>query len=453
MFFVIFAAYAQVHTHDFVSYDDPIYVTENPEVQAGLTSAGLVWALTTFRDSNWFPLTWLSHMLDVELFGLDSGWHHLTNVLLHALSAVVLFVALRHMTGARWPSVLVALLFGLHPLHVESVAWIAERKDVLSGLFWMLTLWAYAGYTTRPTRIRYSLSLLLFCLGLMTKQMLVTLPLVLVLLDIWPLCRGVRLLEKLPFFAASFAASIVAFVAHQQGGAVASFEIVPLATRVENALITYAVYILQAIWPAHLAVFYPYPLKPILVPAIFAAIVLVGITTLAIREFYRRPYLTVGWLWYLSTLLPVIGLVQTGSQARADRYTYIPLIGLSVAVVWGLSEALAPWPRFRVVLAAATVVAFAAFTAWQLRYWRDSVVLYQHAIDVVPENYLAHFNLAAVLESRGRTSDAVTQLREGGSCAAILRPSPCRIGPTLGPAGPVQRSSAGAQCGSSTAPE
>src|SRR5215472_15016166 len=210
LFFVIFASYVQVHTHDFVSYDDPIYVTENPQVQAGVTSAGLVWALTTFRDSNWFPLTWLSHMLDVELFGLDSGWHHLTNVLFHAFSTVVLFIALRRMTNARWQSMLVALLFGLHPLHVESVAWIAERKDVLSGLFWMLTLWAYAGYTTRPTRVRYSLCLLLFCLGLMAKQMLVTLPLVLVLLDLWPLCRGVLLLEKLPFFGASFAASIVA---------------------------------------------------------------------------------------------------------------------------------------------------------------------------------------------------------------------------------------------------
>ncbi len=428
MFVAIFAVYAQVYSHDFVSFDDPVYVTENAQVQAGLSSAGLAWALTTFHDSNWFPLTWLSHMLDVQLFGLDSGWHHLTNVLLHALSAVLLFVVLRRMTGARWPSAVVALLFGLHPLHVESVAWIAERKDVLSALFWMLTLWAYAGYVTRPTRTRYFLTLLLFCLGLMAKPMLVTLPLVLVLLDLWPLRRGLHLLEKLPFFAASLASSIVAYVAHQQGGAVASFEIVPLATRVENALITYVVYLLQAIWPTRLAVFYPYPLKPILVPAIFAAVVLVGITTLAIREFSRRPYLTVGWLWYGITLLPVIGLVQTGSQARADRYTYIPLIGVSIAVVWGLSEVLAPWQRFRAALATAAIVACAVITAWQVRYWRDSVVLYQHAIDVVPENYLAHFNLAAVLESQGRTSDALAQLRE----AVSMRPTSASARAELG---------------------
>ena len=428
MFVAIFAVYALVYSHDFVSFDDPIYVTENAHVQAGLSGAGLAWALTTFHDSNWFPLTWLSHMLDVQLFGLDSGPQHLTNVLLHALSAVLLFVVLRRMTGARWPSAVVALLFGLHPLHVESVAWIAERKDVLSALFWMLTLWAYAGYVTRPTRSRYFLTLLLFCLGLMAKPMLVTLPLVLVLLDLWPLRRGVCLLEKLPFFAASLASSIVAYVAHQQGGAVASFEIVPLATRVENALITYVVYLLQAIWPARLAVFYPYPLKPILVPAIFAAVVLVGITTLAIREFSRRPYLTVGWLWYGITLLPVIGLVQTGSQARADRYTYIPLIGVSIAVVWGLSEVLAPWRRFRAALAIAAVVACAVITAWQVRYWRDSVALYQHAIDVVPENYLAHFNLAAVLESQGRTSDALAQLRE----AVSIRPTSASARAELG---------------------
>jgi hypothetical protein len=297
---------------------------------------GVAWAITTFHDANWFPLTWLSHMLDCQFFGLDSGWHHLTNVWIHALSTLLLFAVLRRMTGARWPSAFVALLFGVHPLHVESVAWVAERKDVLSGLFWMLTLSAYARYVTRPAPSRYLSALLAFCLGLMAKPMLVTLPAVLVLLDLCPLRRGFRIIEKIPFFVASLAASVVAYVAHQTGGAVATFDLVPLATRIENGVITCVVYALQMFWPTHLAMFYPYPLQSLVLPTIFAGITVTAVTALVVYDFPQRPYLAVGWFWYVVTLLPVIGLIQTGSQARADRYTYIPMIGLSIAVAWGL---------------------------------------------------------------------------------------------------------------------
>lgn len=408
----ILAVYGQVRSHEFVNYDDPQYVTENPHVRSGLTRDGLVWAFTSFDGANWFPLSWLSHMLDCELFGLDSGWHHLTSVWIHALSTLLLFRVLKRMTGARWRSALVAFVFALHPLHAESVAWIAERKDVLSGLFWVLTLGAYAGYAARPGRARYAMTLLVFCLGLMAKPMLVTLPIVLMLLDRWPIRRGLRVLEKLPFFAVAVAASAVTYVAHQQGGAIASFELVPLPVRFENALVSYAVYILKMFWPTNLAVFYPYSLKPLVVPAVFAGLALGTVTVLVVRAFPRRPYLAVGWLWYVVTLAPVIGLIQAGAQARADRYTYLPMIGLALASVWGIAEALEPWPRIRTALAAAMCSACLVLTWFQVGYWRDDISLYQHAIDVTSDNYIARFNLASVLEAKGKPVEAVAQLRE-----------------------------------------
>ena len=427
----VLAMYGQVRSHAFVSFDDPIYVTENPQVRGGLSWTGVVWAFTTFHDSNWFPLTWLSHMLDCQLFGLESGWHHLTNVGLHALSTLLLFAVLRRMTDARWRSGMVALLFAVHPLHVESVAWVAERKDVLSALFWMLTLWAYTSYAARPGRARYAVALFLFCLGLMAKPMLVTLPVVLLLLDLWPLRRGVRILEKLPFFAASLASSIVAYIAHQKGGAVASFEIVPLAIRCENTLITYAVYVLQSFWPSHLAVFYPYSLQSLVVPAIFAGVTLCAVTVLVVLAFPQRPYLAVGWFWYVVTLVPVIGLIQTGSQSRADRYTYIPMIGLSLAVVWEIAERLQPWPRFRVVLAAAVTAACMTLTWFQVQYWRDDISLYQHAVAVVPDNYVAYFNLASALDAQGKTDEAISQLREAVRVRPNYVPARAELGQLL----------------------
>jgi len=427
----VLAVYLQVRTHDFVTYDDPIYVTDNQQVRNGLTWDGAIWAFTTFRDSNWFPLTWLSHMLDAQLFGLDSGWHHLTNVFIHTLSTLLLFGVLRRITGTCWQSAMVALLFGVHPLHVESVAWIAERKDVLSALFWMLTLWAYSAYAARPGRGRYLMALLVFCLGLMAKPMLVTLPVVLLLLDYWPLRRGRRFVEKLPFFAASLASSIVAYVAHQRGGAVASLDVVPLATRIENALITYVIYILKTFWPTNLAVFYPYPLESLALPALLSAIALVAVTVLVMHEAKRRPYLTVGWLWYGVTLLPVIGLIQTGSQARADRYTYIPMIGLSIALVWGIAELLAAWPRLQVALAAVVVVGYVTLTWFQVQYWRDSLSLYHHAIGAVPGNYLARFNLASVLDAQGKSDEALAELREAVRERPYYVPARAELGQLL----------------------
>jgi len=408
----IFLIYSRVLHFDFITLDDPEYVTENPHVQAGLSLAGAAWAFGHSFAGGWFPLTWLSLMLDTDLFGVDSGWYHFTNVCMHALTTLLLFAVLHRITGARWRSALVAFLFALHPLHVESVAWVCERKDVLSALFWMLTLWAYAGYVSRPGRGRYLLTLFLFCLGLMAKSMVVTLPVVLLLLDRWPFRRGVRILEKLPFFAASVAVSLVTYFVHRSAGALASFEQVSLPVRFENALVSYAVYLFKMVWPVDLAVFYPYSQGSLVVPAAFAGFGIVALTALVVRMFPRWPYLAVGWLWYLITLLPVLGLVQAGAQARADRFTYIPMIGIAIAVVWGASEALKSWPRVRFALAAAVCSACLLLTWFQVGYWQDSISVYQHAIDVTAGNYVAHFNLASVLEARGNSTEAVAQLRE-----------------------------------------
>jgi tetratricopeptide (TPR) repeat protein len=408
----VLAVYGQVLHFDFVTYDDPDYVTANPHVRAGLTWAGIVWAFGSSFAGNWFPLTWLSHMLDCGVFGLDSGWHHFTNALIHTLSTLLWFAVLKRLTGTHWRSALVAFVFALHPLHVESVAWVAERKDVLSGLFWVLTLGSYAGYAVRKGPVRYGLTLLLFCLGLMAKPMLVTLPLVLLLLDRWPLRRGIRILEKLPFFAASIAVSVVTYVVHQEAGATPSFSLIPFVARLENALVSYGAYFLQTLWPTGLAVFYPFPVGSLALPAAIAGIALTAVSVLVVRAFPRRPYLAIGWFWYLITLVPVIGLVQAGAQARADRYTYIPMIGLAIAMIWGVSEALEKWPLIRAALAAAVCLGCLALTWMQVQYWHDSVSLYQHAIDVTSENYLARFNLASVLEARGEFDGAVAQLRE-----------------------------------------
>ncbi len=435
----VLIVYSQVLHFDFVTYDDPDYVTANPHVQAGLTWAGFVWAFHTSFAGNWFPLTWLSHMLDVSLFGLDSGWHHFTNTWIHTLSTLLWFALLKRLTGSRWRSALVAFLFALHPLHVESVAWIAERKDVLCGLFWVLTLRAYAAYSDRPGPFRYSVTLALFCLGLMAKPMLVTLPAVLLLLDRWPMQRGTKILEKIPFFAASLTASLVTVLVHKEVGATASLSLIPPAVRFENSLVSYVTYFLQTLWPANLAVFYPYPTGSLLQPAVFAGIALAAVTLWVVRVFPRRPYLTVGWLWYLITLLPVIGLIQIGAQARADRYTYIPMIGLAIALVWGVSEALRRWPRIQIAAAAALCLACLALTWQQLHYWRDSIALYQHAIDVTSENYVARFNLAVVLEKRGDRAEAVSQLRETVRIRPRFAPAHSALGQLLAEQGQAEQ--------------
>jgi protein O-mannosyl-transferase len=420
----VFAVYSPVLHSDFVTYDDPDYVTANPHVQAGLTWDGVAWAFRTGFAGNWFPLTWLSHMLDCALFGQDAGAHHATSLTIHLLSTLLCFAWLARITGARWRAALVAFLFALHPLHVESVAWIAERKDVLSGLFFMLTLWAYTGS-------RYWLSLALFCCGLMAKPMLVTVPLVLILLDLWPLRRGWKLVEKLPFLAASLAVSVVTYVVHREAGATASLSLIPPLVRFENALVSYIAYIFQMFWPVNLAVFYPYPLGSLVIPAILAAVALLAVTFFVIRLRSRCPYLACGWLWYLVMLLPVVGIIQVGAQARADRYTYLPMVGLSIALVWGAADVLRRWPRVQQTATAAVCVACIVLTFRQVAVWRDSVALYQHAIDVTADNYVARYNLAAIYETSGQLDDAAGQLRETVRVRPLFMPAHAALGQVL----------------------
>jgi tetratricopeptide (TPR) repeat protein len=432
-----FAVYAQVRHFDFVNFDDPDYAANNPHVRHGITPEGLEWAFTSGEAANWFPLTRLSHLLDGQLFGLRSGWHHLTSVLWHALAALLLFAFLQRSTHARWCSALVAFLFALHPLHVESVAWVAERKDVLGAFFWFLALWAYVRYAERPRLGRYLLVLFSFCLGLMAKPMIVTLPFVLLLLDVWPLRRlaGARVLwEKLPLFALSAAAAVATYLVQRASGAVEALGTFPLGLRIENALVTYIVYIAKMFLPARLAVFYPYPRDLPVWQAVLAAVALAGISVFVLRWFRSRPYLAVGWFWYLGTLVPVIGLVQVGAQARADRYTYIPMIGLSIMLAWGAAEIPRRWPRSRPVLAALAAAAcscLAVLTWVQVRSWSNSESLFRHALAVTDGNYLAHHNLGVALaEDPARLPEAITHYQ----AALRIKPDYARALTDLGSA-------------------
>jgi tetratricopeptide (TPR) repeat protein len=406
----IFAAYAPVLRFGFVNYDDPVYIANNSYVSGGITWSGIVWAFTHSFAGNWFPLTWISHMLDCQLFGLDAGGHHFTNLAIHATATLLLFAVLRRITQARWPSAFVAGLFALHPLHVESAAWIAERKDVLSAFFWMLTLWAYARYVARPTPSRYAWTFVVFALGLMAKPMTVTLPVVLIMLDHWPFARGWRLLEKLPMLVLSAVVSAVTYAAHAQAKAVVSLDTIPLAMRGENTLVSYCVYIAKMFWPSGLAVLYPFSKTALAGPAVLAAIGLAAVTAGAIWAGRQRPYLIVGWLWYLVTLVPVIGLIQAGQQARADRYMYIPMIGLSIMLAWGGAELLRGWPQTRVALGVAICAACAVATWFQADYWENGVKLFQRAVDVTADNYIARFNLANALRDSGDNAGAIRQL-------------------------------------------
>lgn len=427
--------YAQVVRFDFLNFDDPDYVSQNIHVRGGITWAGVRWAFTSTDAANWFPVTRLSHMLDGQLFGMQSGMHHLTNVILHLLAAFVLFAFLERATHMSWPSALVALLFALHPLHVESVAWIAERKDVLSALFLFVTLWAYVWYTERRTAARYLFVMLAFCLGLLSKPMLVTTPFLLLLLDFWPLRRArsaALLVEKIPLFLLSAVSAIVTYFVQEHAGAAEAIR-VPLGLRIENALVSYVAYIRDMFIPVRLAVFYPYPGHiPIWQPLI-AALALIVISSFVVY-CRRHRFLVVGWLWYLGTLVPVIGLVQVGAQARADRYTYIPLIGLSIMLAWGLREFVICRPHtkpivIRTLAAACGVCAVLCYL--QVRYWRDSGQLFEHALRVTRENYVAEHNLGEYLsEEPGRLPEAVAHLR----AAVHLRPDSLRARTDLGTA-------------------
>jgi tetratricopeptide (TPR) repeat protein len=434
LFAATLALYAQTARFDFVNFDDPDYVAANAQVRGGFTAPNLAWAFTSRDAANWFPLTRLSHMLDYQLFGMASGWHHLTNVLLHALAVLLLFAFLHRATGRRWLSAWVALLFALHPLHVESVAWVAERKDVLSTLFAMLALWSYLRWVEQPTPRRYAAVGLAFALGLIAKPMVVTLPLVFLLVDVWPLGRGPRWREKIPLFAMSAASAAITWWAQSAGGAVRTAEQFPLLLRAENAAVSCVVYLLQWFWPSRLAVFYPYPTAIPMWQAAAAVLAIAALTTVAWRALRTRPYLTVGWLWFLIMLAPVIGLVQVGAQARADRYTYMPTIGISIMLAWGAADLLTRTPRARptvVVLAAASGVAVAAVAWVQVGYWQDSRSLFQHAVDVTQNNYLAHHNLGVALaESPGSLNQAVGEFQ----AALKIRPDYVRALTDLGSA-------------------
>ncbi len=412
---LVLLVYGQVRNFEFVNFDDRDALLGNEHVRYGLTLAGAGWAFTSAYAANWFPVTWISHMLDFQLFGLDSGWHHLTNLIIHAASTLLLFALLRRMTGRLWESAFVSFVFALHPQHVESVAWVSERKDVLSAFFWFLTIWLYLDYVDRPNRRQYLLALGAFGLGLMSKQMLVTLPFVLLLLDYWPLARAkttiiARLvLEKVPYLTMSAAASIIAFQAQRQAGAVLTAGTLPMATRAQNALISYIAYLGQFFWPSNLAVFYPYP------PALQTWLVVccgLGLVAISGLVLFRR-YLAVGWFWYLGTLVPVIGLVQVGMQAKADRYTYIPMVGISIMLAWGTAEIMARWPGTRLTL---QVISVSACLAWlwvtwtQIPYWQNSVALFEHAIAATGSNFIAETNLGVVLAEQGHSDEGVRHL-------------------------------------------
>ena len=453
--------YGRMIDHGFISFDDDDYITANPVVRRGLTVDGLVWAFASPHVYNWHPLTWLSHMADVQLFGLNAGGHHLVGLLLHTLNALILFLLLRKMTGALWQSGVVAALFALHPLHVESVAWAAERKDLLSTLFWLLTLGLYLRYVKHPGIRRTWLVCLCYAAGLMAKQMAVTLPFVLLLLDYWPLRRlslipaapvggnperkagsvvqpqkqGERrprttggeniipplwsrisplIWEKLPLFVLAAGASVLIYLIQTQTGIVKSTVEFPFPARLGNALVAYVAYLFKTVCPLHLAIFYPHPGTTLpLWQAAGAALLLAAITVSVLRS--TKPYLVVGWLWYLGTLVPVIGLVQVGIQGMADRYTYVPLIGIFIMAAWGIADLVAGWRSRKTVLVFAAAGGLAALTilTWlQVGTWRNNITLYSHAVEVTAGNYWAEYNLGLALMAEERDDEALPHFQE-----------------------------------------
>jgi protein O-mannosyl-transferase len=471
---VTVAAYLPVLEARFITFDDTLYVTDNPNVQAGLTWSGLRWAFTQSHAANWHPLTWLSHMLDCQLYRLRPAGHHLTSVLFHAANTVLLFGLLWQLTGALWRSAFVAAVFALHPLHVESVAWVAERKDVLSTLFFLLTLMAYGQYATQhrtsniqcgtagtlhserilhlPSSIFYLLSLGLFALGLMSKPMLVTVPFVLLLLDCWPLGRMQKaeaegqpdasrflplLAEKTPFLILSAASCVITLIAQRKGGALALLEgtsAVSLEARLVNTPISYVWYLVKLVWPSDLAVIYPYVREWPLGKVLLSTALLVALTAAAVWQARRRPYVLVGWLWFLGTLVPVIGLVKVGAQSIADRYMYIPSIGLLIVLAWGVADLTAAWRQRTVVLAvgaAAVLAACALAVGAQLLYWQNSESLFRHTLAVTQNNYLACNNLGYYYAQQGRPELAVKFYRSAIEIAPAYLGARNNLGATL----------------------
>ncbi len=433
----VLAVFSALGGYGFIDFDDNVYVTDNRRVQAGLNAENLVWAFTTLDAGFWHPLAWLSLMLDYELYGLDAGGFHWTSILFHAFSAALLFLAMNRMTGALWKSLFVAALFAFHPLRVEPVAWIAERKDVIATFFWMLTLFAYAAYAARPGKIRYGLVLLPFGFGLMAKPTLVTLPFVLLLLDWWPLRRvrpepalvevqaagppyaGASLprlvAEKLPLLFLSVLAATIVYVAERNAGALSPLEAFPLAVRFENALVSYAAYLGKTVWPADLAVYYPHPGAWPLGRVVVSGALLTALTLAFGCLMKSRPYGIVGWLWYLGVLVPVIGMVQIGFIAMADRYAYVPQIGLFIIAAWGVPDLLEKMPGKKAVLAAlalCTVAAFIFVSQHQMKTWQNTLTVFQQALRVTSDNSKAHHGLGMAYFRQGRADLALAHLAE-----------------------------------------
>ncbi|MBN1788373.1 MAG: tetratricopeptide repeat protein [Sedimentisphaerales bacterium] len=410
------AVYYQVYTFEFIDYDDSGYVLENENIHNGITPETVKWALTAQYFSYWHPLTWLSHALDWQLYGSNPAGHHITSLIFHLANTLLFFLVLKQMTAALWPSAFVAVLFALHPLHVESVAWIAERKDVLSTFFWLLTIWAYVRFVRWPKISRYLIVVVFFAFAVMSKPMVVTLPFVLLLLDYWPLNRldlsrdpkrrkaGPKrsitylVVEKLPLFVMVIGLCTVTFIVQRKLGAMRLSGEYTLFVRIANALISYLQYIAKMFWPVRLAVFYPYPGQDVSLPlAGISAVILLALTGIVLRFAEKYKYLVTGWFWYLGTLVPVIGLVQVGVQARADRYTYVTLTGLFIIIAWSLPQLLAKWKYKKQVLTAAAVsvlLVMSIYTHFHLRYWRNTTSLFQHALDVTQDNYIAHLCMA-----------------------------------------------------------
>jgi Flp pilus assembly protein TadD len=445
-------AYEPIRFNDFVNYDDDVYVTKNPDVNNGLTGKSILWAFTTSHANNWHPLTWLSHILDCQLFGLKPLGHHLTSLFVHVLNTLFLFAVFKTMTGRLWPSAFVAAVFAVHPVHVESVAWVAERKDVLSGLFWILTMAAYMRYARLPGLARYLLVAAALGLGLMAKPMLVTMPFVLLLLDYWPLERiqwraGTNdralqslksakppyrrgsfwslLVEKIPLFLMSGLFSVITVVVQHKGKVYSSGEIVPIAVpitnapltiRISNALVSYVRYIEKIFYPKGLSVLYPHPslTLPRWQPVV-SLLILAAITAAVLYAARKHRYLAVGWLWYVGTLVPVIGLIQVGAQAMADRYTYLPSIGIFIMAAFGAGEVLSKWRYSKkavAITAAAALCVLLLCTRVQLRYWRDSTTLFEHALAVTENNFIMQNHLGIELVAQGQLDKAQARFEE-----------------------------------------
>ena len=427
---IVWIAFGQTLRHEFINYDDEEYVTENVHVLNGLNWPDVKWAFTTGHTGYAHPVTWLTHQLDCQLYGTWAGGHHLTSLVIHTVNSLLLFLLFWRMTRDLWPSAFVAALFAIHPLHVESVAWVAERKDVLSGLFFLLTLHAYAAYAAKPQAGRYLLTLGLFVLGILSKPMLVTVPCLLLLLDYWPLRRltfpaskhdpasrfsvGRLILEKVPFALIAALWSLLTFAVQSDTGATAKAHL-GFGHRIANALVSYAMYVWNTFWPQDLALFYPYPRTLPAGMVIMSVALLVLISVLCLAKRRSSPYLIIGWLWFLGMLVPVIGFIQVGEQARADRYTYLPQIGLCLLVTWGAMELFAKWRRGREALAIIAWLITTGLTALsyvQASYWRNSETLWHHSLAVTSDNHIAQNNLGNELMKKGRLDEAVVHLRK-----------------------------------------